>query len=413
MAVPIIGAIGNVLRLLAAFGILIGVFAAVLAVGFHPVYQHNVAVQEHKPANATVIDTDLERVDGDYRPNVTYEYTVDGDSYQSSNLWPGQWDRSSESRSSAEAILEEYQIGDSTNADGEQVTAFYNPESPGEAYLRNDDGWPTTWWAYSIFAGLVGLVGLYAIRTGFVRWRERKLIEDTPTETIGSISVGPSEINGTVVTGDQTPLSAPFSDDECVVAWYEVEEYRDRTDVFSWQTIDSGLRHTPFYVTDGTGTILIEPHDSTVYDLDMDDESVVYVDSSDRGSKVIQQFVESHDSLSFPSRRLGKKNDRKYKQNLIRPGDEVYVFGTVHPAEGHEQTARNPERLTIAKTDSDSSLREPLFLISDTSERTVIDSRGSALGIHLPVGIFCLAFSFMTTLLIYGPLLGLQIPVLY
>jgi len=396
--------------------ILLVIGAVAFVIGFHPVYQHNVAVQENQAVDATVISTDIDvdrdDDDTDYRPVVRYEYTVDGQTYTSENVYPGQFTRWHDSRSKAESVIGDYQAGSGTTAGGEQVTAFYNPDNPGDAYLRNDDGWPGGWWIITGYALLAFVGGIYLVRKGFKRWRQRLLIRDTPTELAQSLSVGPSEIKGTAVIDDLTTMSAPFSEEECVVAKYEVEEYYESDDSSGWKTVDEGVVHTPFYVEDETGKVLVEPHDDATYDLEPEDWSNVYVDSANRGPGPVQQFVEWNEDLSYPSDAGGKENDRKYQQNLIRDGESVYVFGTTHPRDDADSAASNAERLKIRKTDENSSLSEPMYMISDDDEKSLINRRAWALW-RAPVGGFFMIGAFATLLILYAPLLGLSTPILY
>lgn len=401
--------VGGVIILL-----IVGVF--VFFIGFMPVYQHNVSVQENKPVEATVVETDIivkdDDDDTDYEPVVRYTYTVDGQQYTETNVWPGQFSRDKGSRSGAEGVINDYEAGSSTTADGEEVTAYYNPKDPSEAYIRNDEGWPGGWWILTGYVIVTFLAGLYYIRKGFKRWQQRKRIRDTPTEQAQSLSIGPSEVKGKAVTEDLDPMSAPFSDEDCVIGKYEIEEYYESDDSSGWKTVDDGVVHTEFYVDDGTGSVLVIPDDDAIYDLEPDDWSKTYVDSASRGPGPVQEFVQWNDEVSFPSDAGGKENDRKYKQNLIRTGESVYVFGTVHPRDVDEITADNADRLIIQKTDEDSTLREPMYLISDDEEADLINRRKFALW-RAPVGGFFLIGSFAMLVICYAPVLGLETPILF
>jgi len=257
--------------------------------GFLPAFEHNVAVQESQPVDATIVSTDLdvrEDDDGDkeYNPIVVYRYEIDGETYEQDNTYPGRFTRWTGSRSSATAVVDQYRPGD-------EVTVHHNPSNPGQAYLRND-GMPGSWLIGIGGAAIVFVGGLWLIWKGFKRWRQRQLIRNTPTESVQALSIGPSEIKGTADTGEYEPLKAPFSDDDCVVAKYEVKEYQeDNDDGGSWQTIDSDLLYVPFYVDDGTGSVLVKPHEDAVYDLGSGDWSETYVDSSSNGPRPVREFV--------------------------------------------------------------------------------------------------------------------------
>lgn len=193
-----------------------GVFFGV--VGFVPVYEHNAAGHESEPTTATVRSTDVavKMDDGEekYNPVVTYEYAVDGETYENDNTFPGRSTLWRESESWARDVVGRYEPGD-------EVTVHYDPEDPGSAYLRND-GLPGSWFFGIGYAIAAFVAGIWLIRKGTERWRQRRLIRETPTEAVEALTTGPSAITGTAVTADRGPTSAPFSDEDCVVARYEI-----------------------------------------------------------------------------------------------------------------------------------------------------------------------------------------------
>lgn len=403
---------------------------------FSPVVDHHSSVQHNEPTQATVLNTGIDERSTDdgrqYRPAVTYQYTVEGEQYTAENVYPGQFTRWHGSRSTAASTTSRYTGGSDRTAGGEVVMAQYNPENPGEAYLYNT-GWPGHWYFPVIGATIVFLGGAYIVRVGFKRWQQRTLMQDTPTESAQSLSIGPSELSGTAVPADE-PLSAPFSDDDCVLAQYEVEEYDTSGDSSSWDTVDSGVLFRPFYLEDGTGRVLVRPHDEATYDLEPGEESVVFVESDRQGPEAVRQFVRNTDGVRFPSGAspdtapqesdgwevsIGgldlesssvSDGDRKYRQRLIQTGEDAYVFGTARPRdrENVPQHASNPDRLVVEKI-TDGSMQEPMFMISDDEERDLVDRRRWALW-RLPVGGAFLTVGFGMLLLVFAPALGLEVP---
>jgi len=395
--------------LLVLFG---GIFGGI---GTVHVLDHNLSVQEHQPTEATVqsLDVEVDPADDEddedeYRPDITYTYEVDGRTYESDNVFPGDFRRWSTDRGWAVNITGHYEVGG-------QVTVYYDPRDPGQAYLQNDDGKPDGWLMGTGYTLVAAVTGIWLVRTGFRRRRQRVLMRDTPTESAQALSIGPSEIKGTAVTDDREALDAPFSDDDVVVAEYEVEEYDeadDEDDNSTWKTIESDLLHTPFYVDDGTGTVLVRPDDDATVELDPDDWSEIYVDSSERGPGPVREFVERTPGLGYPAHSSGKDSDRRYRQNFIRDGESVYVFGTVQPRGGADVDvgADNADRLVIRKVEDD-AFREPMFLISDDTETNLKAGRQFAAW-RLPVGGIFICGAFASMLLMFGPNLGLTLPVL-
>ena len=78
-------------------------------------------------------------------------------------------------------------------------------------------------------------------------------------------------------------MTAPFSDEDCVVAAYEVEEYDSSGDDSSWDTLEQGILSCPVFVHDGTGELLSRHHDDTTFDPDPAARTTPYVDSDSAG----------------------------------------------------------------------------------------------------------------------------------
>jgi len=386
----------------------LGIFGGI---GFIQTVQHNIDVQENEPVEATILSTDIDvretDDDTEYNPVITYEYEVDGETYTNDNTFPGGFTRWLGSRSSAEDVV-------SNHPEGATVTVYYRPGNPGKSYLTNN-GWPGFWWAGAGYAVVATLTGGWLIWLGFRRWRQRNLMQNTPTESVQALSIGPSEIKGTAVTEDGEPLPAPFTAETCVLAKYEVKEYEDDDDDSggSWKTIEEDTVYTPFFVDDGTGSVRVEPHEETVYDLDPDDWTETYVDSSEHGPERVREFVRESPDLSFPSDSSGKENDRKYRQNLIRDGESAYVFGTVHPRdESSGYGESNEDRLVVRKADEDGALSEPMYLISDDEEADLKNRRRFALW-RAPVGALFLIAAFVMAIGMFAPQLGLTLPIVF
>jgi len=394
---------------LGAIGALLVVGGFLVVMGVVPTVSHNIAVQENQPTEATVQSTSIDVKtddDGDrsYRPVVTYEYAVDGETYTNANVFPGGFTRWDGSRARAERVAGQYEPGD-------RVTVHYRPGDPGNAYLRND-GWPDAWWIGGIAILVLVGGGAGLIKTGFTRRKQRTLIRDTPTEDVESIAVGPSELKGSALAADGDPFPAPFSDDECVVAEYEVEQYHEDDDGGSWNTVASGVVHTPFFLDDGTGRVLVEPHDDATFDIDPADRETIRVDSSERGPDPVQRFVERMDDVSYPADASGSENDRRYHQNLIRDKESVYVYGTAQPRGGDHRGGSNPDLLVIRRVADDDALDDTMFLISDDTEAGLVNRREWA-GLRIPAGGGFIVLGFACVLVVFGPLAGLEIPALF
>jgi len=390
--------------------LLVGLFSAPFAVH---VLEHNGAVQSNQPVEATVLSTSIDHkvVDDEdkYRPVVEYRYTVDGRTYTQDNVFPGSFGRWRDSRGWAERIAGAYR-------EGQTVEARYDPGDPGQAYVRND-GWPGEWVVTVADALLLLAAGGWLVRQGFKRRKQRTLMQDTPTEDVESLSVGPSELKGTAEVADES-LPAPFTDEDCVVATWTVEEYDTSGDDSNWETVDEGTDFVPFLLDDGTGAVRVEPHEETVFEFEDDDETTVRVDAGDDPPSPVAAFLE-RDGGTGPAMSDGgdavisigdgpSDGDRKYTQNLIRPGETTYVFGTVQPRTESVGT-ENPDQVVVRKVPDGDARQEPLFLIGDEPESEMIAERRWALW-RVPVGVVFVVGGLGLVLGIVAPFLGIGLP---
>lgn len=114
-------------------------------------------IDSYEQTEATVVSSDVDRrtsstseggTSTTYYPEVTYEYTVDGEAYQSENVMPGPGETGKGQRGWAEGIVEDH-------PEGETVTAYYDPEDPSNAFLvKNRE---------VMFLGVAGFGGLFAL----------------------------------------------------------------------------------------------------------------------------------------------------------------------------------------------------------------------------------------------------------
>jgi len=104
--------------------------------GAYTYTSQSAALDSTETVNATVTSTSIEESPGgrrggtDYRPQVSFNYTYEGERYSSSNLYPGGVTQSSGTRGGAESTLEGYEPG-------VNVTAYVPTDSPDSAFLKN------------------------------------------------------------------------------------------------------------------------------------------------------------------------------------------------------------------------------------------------------------------------------------
>lgn len=242
------------------------------------------------------------------------------------------------------------------------------------------------------FPPIAVLVGVGLVKYGFGQRTEGAWIRDTPEEPVRSVSAGTSAVSGTVVTADEGGMTAPFTDEECVVARWDVTAGTgdDRTLAQSTESV-------PFFVDDGTGRLLVRPDPGETHfffgrgDFTDDTPGIAYLLGAMAGGAE-QVIVEP--GAPLPARVAAFLDEREIAsprgklevtQRLLRPGEDVYVFGPVGVRDG-EGVAANDGNLVAAPSASPVDESAPEFLVSTVSPRKLAARRW---WFRLPVALGC------------------------
>ncbi|MEF8783377.1 MAG: GIDE domain-containing protein [Haloarculaceae archaeon] len=234
-----------------------------------------------------------------------------------------------------------------------------------------------------LLIALVGgfFFGLYLVYDGFNKWQTKRLIQDTPTETIRSMAVGRTELDGVAKSVDDT-VEAPFTDEECLHIDWEIEEWRKDTndDDYHWETIARGVRSVPFYLDDGTGKVPVRATEGDpTYEISDANRWRTTVGRGRSPPTEVREFIQRHDSryddTSFfeepvdaltdlvQSEEIGSANrKRRYSQTILPDGSSVYLLGSAIPRDSAEG-GQDESLLEITRTESLDKL-----LVSDRSE---------------------------------------------
>ena len=108
-----------------------------------------------------------------------------------------------------------------------------------------------------IIPGLLVLVGVILFVVGFFKYREYRVLADTPQIPIRSVSMGLSHVAGTS-TGGQ-PLTSPLTQVPCYYYEVRVEKQVKKDNQDTWEETHRERAEVPFYLQDETGTILVNP----------------------------------------------------------------------------------------------------------------------------------------------------------
>ena len=163
--------------------------------------------------------------------------------------------------------------------------------------------------------------GIYLFVRGFKLLQRRRLILNTPSSKIRSASMGLVEISG-LATGPYV-IRSPIKQVDCFyyrsVAW----ELRREGKNSNWVKIGEETLHVPFYIDDGTGTLLVNP-DGADMDLhcDFKDEyNNSFFLSSTGMTDGASQFLSRH-GADF-------NRPLKVEEYCIKPKNFLFVLGTL------------------------------------------------------------------------------------
>lgn len=172
-------------------------------------------------------------------------------------------------------------------------------------------------------------VGVYLFYRGFRLLQRRRLILNTPSSKIRSASIGLVEISG-LATGAYV-ITSPLKQVDCFyyrsIAW----ELRQQGKSRNWVKIGEESLHVPFYLDDGTGTLLVDPNNAEM-DLHCDFKE-------EYGSLMGFSRSEMSSNISDFASRHGANFSRpvKVEEYCIKPKNFIFALGTL---------AQNPHRET-------------------------------------------------------------------
>lgn len=184
---------------------------------------------------------------------------------------------------------------------------------------------------------VVLLIGLIWLTFGFFAFKRVRLMLDTPTSLVRSVSVGPAELVGQVRPAEEGVLRVVVDGNQsrvvphCVGYHWSYEVYicrqvRDkdgntRTECH-WQTVRSDSGSIPFILNDGTGGVKIHPE--TFKKID-------YGQYLKRWESSHADTLKAHVGMELAARIFTNGDVRKHRWTVyaLRLGNPVYMLGNV------------------------------------------------------------------------------------
>lgn len=208
--------------------------------------------------------------------------------------------------------------------------------------------------------GFVAGIGLFF--RGFMRFRRKRLIQNTPTSTIRGLAMGLVEVYGRASAA--RILTSPFAKAKCVLYKFVIEEYRNSGKSGHWVTVASGDSFaSPFWVDDGTGKIMVFPKGAEMI------WPRSYFFKNGLGKQVPGELVSFLEERGIRWRGWFGQKTLQFSEWYILDGQMAYVLGSarkpdekfvdVHKKElikRLEALKRDPERMALADTNKDGSI---------------------------------------------------------
>jgi hypothetical protein len=165
--------------------------------------------------------------------------------------------------------------------------------------------------ALSFIGGAGILTGLHIF---FRRWRQQRLVNDTPQARLRSAAQGYVKLRGRASCIDGTMLQAPLTGRSCVWWTYRIEQRgRDRRIAFDWQHRHSGSSDQSFLLCDQDDQCQVDPAGAEV---EPSERNVWYGNSPDDVPPALLGGVQ-----------FGFGQKYRYIEAIIKPDAQLSVLG--------------------------------------------------------------------------------------
>lgn len=243
-------------------------------------------------------------------------------------------------------------------------------------------------WILLVIATIMALVTSI---TGISKVRVKRIMENIPTSKAAGLTMGLSEIKGTISTGSETapktdqttdsaPLTTPYFHKPCVWYRHRIQENNSDRKGQDWETIADETHQRAFRVVDDTASISVNLE----------------------GAQVITSHKQST-----------REGRRRHKVEWLEEGDQCYLIGNC--ALPFVDSGKEPLSLELSKPEDGRP-----FIISNSSESTLLFNMAFSgmllitLGMSLSLGAMLMWFNLTTEVtLAHLFLLGILPPLLF
>ena len=182
-------------------------------------------------------------------------------------------------------------------------------------------------------AGVGAVMGVVWFVRGFKELKIKRTIQNIPTSKINTGAVGTDvEIKGNIVAEQDRLVTAPISEQSCVLYHIEIQEERRRKNSTYWHTIDTYYSHDGFYIDDQSGaSALVMVKGAEIHRKGKAADFHLHSNHFDEIPELLRQSLTSNGKKikKFKLEKTGWLLSRKYRflEWCFVPKEEVYVLG--------------------------------------------------------------------------------------
>lgn len=210
-------------------------------------------------------------------------------------------------------------------------------------------------------SGALALFGGFMVKKGISAWKFYSKIRNLSTSKIKSLAAGEVEIKGTVLEGKGGLLVSPVKKIPCVSYNLKCYKWVKRGKSSNWSLLYEKSESKPFYLSDETGFLLVNPEGAIVRNDTFSSEQSASVlpgisipGLSEKISESIKEATGKEPSKQELEGATGllkafsaTSGRYKFDEICVPKGEKVYVLG--YTVESQENLGPNVQRLAIAK----------------------------------------------------------------
>ena len=227
------------------------------------------------------------------------------------------------------------------------------------------------------FGAMLLVGGLLVFYNSLKNLKKKRLFENIPTSKMRSIAMGLVELKGKIEMAENL-LKDPFDDKDCVYWYVHIEEHVKRGKRRRWVTRHKASDCVPFLFSDDTGSVLVQPKNADMSNVKRDSEYESTFLFSEKLPLKVRKYCDKH-NVKYTGW-FGGKRRMRCRTTYLERNDQLYIMGDARPLTEKEiGYAKGVAAVIDYKEDSH-------FLISDKSEKDLVDEHGSQ-SFLVPLGI--------------------------